>query len=158
MKARNVGAGIAGRFGGTVAVTAGAGSDGAEVDGNWIDIKGYSSAKVVVAFAATLADTESITLAANVQDASASDGTGAADYGAVFASTLMVTSDGGTTEIGQAEFDIDFLGGTQGAADGTCADQYIRVQFTPTMSASGTDTAVVTAVVVLGGADVEPAT
>jgi hypothetical protein len=157
MQVRNIGAYIATRHAGQVSVVAGGAADGTEVDGGWIDRQDFHSAKVVVSYTTTLADTESLTIAANLQDASDSSGTGAADYGAVFASTSMVTSDGGTTEIGQAEFDIDFLGGTQGAADGTAADRYIRVQFTPTMSASGTDTAELMAIVILGGAENVPA-
>jgi hypothetical protein len=157
MQIRNIGAYIAPRYAGSVAVTAGGAADGAEVDGIWIDTDGFFSARVVVGYTTTLADAESLTLAANVQDATASDGTGAADYGAVYASAVQVTSSGGTTETGQAVFDIDFLGGTQGAADGTPMNRYMRVQFTPTMSASGTDTARVSAYVILGGAVDQPA-
>ena len=152
MQVRNIGAYIAPRHAGAVSITAGGAGDGTEVDGGWIDVQGFYSAQVVLHYTTTLADAESLTLAANVQDASDSSGTGAADYGAVYASAVQVTSSGGTTEIGQAKFDIDFLGGTQGAADGTTMNRYMRVQFTPTLSASGTDTAIVGAVVILGGA------
>lgn len=158
MRVRNIGAYIAPRFGGFVNATAAGAGDATEVDGVWIDRQDFFSASVVLSYTATLQQAETLTLVSNVQDASDSSGTGAADYGAVYASAVVATGDtGGSTEVGAVKYNVDFLGGTQGAADGTAADRYIRVQFTPDLSASGTDTADVMAVVILGGAEDAPA-
>lgn len=159
MKVRNIGAYIAPRFSKVETdVTAGGAGDATEVDGAWIDTDGFFSAQVAVFYSATLAQDETLSIAANYQDATASDGTGAADYGAVYANAVVATGDtGGSTETGVVTFDVDFLGGTQGAADGTTANQYGRIQFTPDLSAGSTDTAKLYAVLILGGAEDQPA-
>jgi hypothetical protein len=157
MNVENVGAYLKGVFGGGVSLTAGGAGDGAEVSGPYVDRLGYRSCEVMLAWTATLADTESLTLASNLQDASDSSGTGVADYGSatsgaaggseILASTAVATSSGGSTETGVTSYNVNL----------TMADRYLRCQFTPTMSASGTDTAVVSAVIVLGGGDLNPA-
>lgn len=149
MRSRDIGAQIVGRV---CAVpdeaTAGGSGDDAEVDGEWIDRQGYLSGKLIIAFEATLADGETLSIGSNFQDASDSSGTGAADFGDAEASAVRATGgSGGSTEKGQVEIDIDLSG----------AKQFVRAQFTPDLSAAGTDTAKLAAVLVLGGADEVPA-
>lgn len=135
-----------------VDVTAGGSGDNTEVDGAWIDRQGFNNLKVVVAYTATLAAGATIAIAANLQDASDSAGTGDADYGTALASTVQATGDagspGGSTETGVVELDFDLSG----------ADRYVRIQFTPNLSASGTDTAELAAVYVLAGSNENPVT
>lgn len=158
MKARNVGAYINGLFGGIASATAAGSGDATEVDSGFQSCKGFATAALVVSYKAVLAQDETLSIAANVQDASDAGGTGAADYGAVLASAVVATGGtGGSTEYGSVVLDIDLLGGTQGAADGTCADEFLQGQFTPDLSASATDTAELAAVIVLAGADADPA-
>lgn len=143
----DIGAHLASQAGGAgTAVAAGSG-DATEVDGPWVDRTGFISCKLVITYKAVLADAESISFAANLQDATADDGTGAADFGDALANAIFATSSGGTTEEGVAELDIDLV----------LANQYIRAQVTPDLSASGTDTLTWAAAIVMGGAIVEPA-
>ncbi len=104
---------------------------------------------MVIAYTTTLAATKTLSLAANLQDATSSSGTGVADFGTALAATIVATGDtGGSTETGVVELDFDVSG----------ADQYVRIQFTPDLNATGTDTASISAIYVLGGADVNPVT
>jgi len=146
----NVGALLAARYAKAgVDVTAGGTGDATEVDGAWIDRRGFNSVKVVINYTATLAATKTLAIAANLQDASASDGTGAADYGDALASTVQATgATGGSTETGVVELDFDVSG----------ADRYIRIQFTPDLNASGTDTAELGAIYILAGSTENPVT
>ena len=145
---RDIGSALIGRACGAAAATAGGSGDATEVDGKWIDRQGYSSAKLIIGVRAVLGATETVTLAANLQDASDSSGTGAADYGSAVAATTAATGGGGgTTEFGQIELDFDLSG----------AKRYIRPQFTPNLSRANTDTAIVSATLILGGADKLPA-
>jgi hypothetical protein len=115
-----------------IPVTAGGTGDATEVNGAFINCTGVSSLSVLVPFTATLAAGETLSLAANLQDASDLAGTGAADYGTAAAATVVATGGvGGTTETGMATFEVDITG----------ADNFVRVQLTPSMSAANTDTA-----------------
>lgn len=148
MNTRNIGAAIAGRGCQAVSLTAGAGGDDAEVDGQWIDRQGFMSATLFILFDATLGDGDDLEIAANLQDADDDQGTGAADFGDPLANAVVASGGvGGSTEIGVARLDIDLSG----------AKQFVRAQFTPDLTAANTDTAIVGAILVLGGADVEPA-
>jgi hypothetical protein len=132
-----------------VDVTAGGAGDNTEVNGAWVDRQGFNSLKVVIAYTATIADAATLAVAANLQDASDDDGTGVADYGTALASTVQATGNsGGSTETGVVELDFDVSG----------ADRYVRIQFTPNLSASGTDTAEMAAVYLLAGSDENPVT
>lgn len=150
-KIHDVGKLIDTNFGGAVSATAGGGADGNEVSGGWVDRGVAKSAKIVLTYTTTLADGETLTLASNLQDASDSSGTDAADYGDTgesYSATVVATGDtGGSTETGTVEYDINLAG----------ADSYVQAQFTPTLSASTTDTAVVAATIVTGGFDELPA-
>jgi hypothetical protein len=136
-------------------ITAGGGGDGTEQDGLDVDRLGYHSAKFIIEWSATLAQDATLTLAATVQD-TATAGSGHADYiAAALASTIVATGGtGGTTENGTTAIDVDF---DMGADDLGVGNRYFRLQFTPTCSATQTDTVDLAVCVVLGGADVLPA-
>lgn len=135
--------------------TAGGSGDNTEVNGAWIDRVDSNdhgialSAKLVIAYTATLAVGETLSFAGNFQDASDSSGTGAADYEDAWSSTVAATgASGGSTETGTFEIDIDLSG----------ADQFVRAQITPNLSRGGTDTCEWAASLVLYGDHRQPST
>lgn len=146
---QNAGALIGARYATAgVDVAAGSAGDATEVNGAWIDRLGFASLKVVIVYTTTLTAAATLSIAANMQDASDSSGTGAADFGDALTSTVQATGEsGGSTETGVVELDIDL----------SAADQFVRVQFTPDLSAAGTDTAELSAVYLVLGTD-QPAT
>lgn len=130
-------------------ITAGAGNDGVEVDGPWFDVSELEGhgAVLMIEWSAVLADTETLTLAANLQDATALAGTAAADFGTALAAVVVATSDGGTTEQGVTEMKLVEFNGNRG---------FVRAQVTATLSATGTDTVALGATLVVGGLNVLP--
>lgn len=153
--ARDIGSYITTRFADQIdAVAAGAG-DATESDGEWVNRRetdpanlNVESAKLVIAWEAVLGATETLSLAANIQDATASDGTGAADYGDALANAVVATGGaGGSTERGVTELDVNLEG----------ANQFIRSQITPDLSAANTDTARIQAIWVFPGGESYPA-
>jgi len=138
---------LAGRYAAISTATAGGTGDATEVDGAYIDRQGFDSLKVIIAYKAVLAQGKTLSIAANLQDATSSGGAGVDDFGAAKAAGVVATGGaGGSTETGVVELDFDISG----------ANQYVRVQYTPDMNASGTDTATLSAVYILGGAQVQP--
>lgn len=141
------------RAGAEVDVTAAGSGDATEVDGAWIDTKGYESLEFILSYTATLQADETMTFAANVQDADTIGGSGAADVAtthlSAMAATTVATGDsGGSTETGVHSIGIDL----------TMCKRFVRVQWTPNLSASGTDTAKIGSLYVLGGAKYPDAT
>ena len=162
-------------------ITAAAGNDNVEVNGNVIDIlkagRGrYCSAKLIIYWKAVLQDTKTLSIAANLRHDTDSgmstdvadlyatrgcysrdDSSGAtsdADSTAVtlssgcFPKTAVATGQsGGTTERGVVELDFDL----------SKANEYIQAQVTADLSASGTDTVDIGAILVFGGAIENPA-
>ena len=133
-------------------ITAGAGDDGVEVNGSWFTrvlTALYHSMDVMIVWSTTLVTAETLTLVANIQDADTVGGSGAADYGTALASVVVATATASPNEtiVGVTGFHVD-LG---------AAKQFIRLQSTATLSASGTDTVAIAAIFVFGGADVLPA-
>lgn len=132
------------------ATAAGTG-DATEVDGAWIDRKpsdvgAFLSAKVIIAYTASLTADKTLAFAAQIRDATDSSGTGADDYGDAIASTVVASATG--TNTGTVEIDVDLA----------AAREFIQVQVTPDLSASGTDTLEWSAVLVFFGADRQPVT
>lgn len=128
-------------------VTAGGGGDGVEQNGYYIDRTDRLSGKLIVNYTAVLAQDETLTLAANLQDATDGAGTGVADYGDAFAAAVVATGGaGGSTEVGVIEIDVDLSG----------ANLFVRGQVTPTLSAAVTDTCALSAVLVLSGGSEYP--
>lgn len=121
--------------------TAGGAGDATEVDGQWIDRKDHLSCKLVIVFDATLAQDETLSVAANLQDANDDQGTGVGDFGDAVANAVVATGGaGGSTELGVVTADFDL----------SAAKQYVRAQFTPDLSAANTDTAIVAAALIFG--------
>jgi len=84
-----------------------------------------------VCWEATIADTESFTLAGNLQDATSAAGAGVADYGTAAAAATIFTASGAATNVNgyTALLTEDLIN----------SDEFIRGQVTPNLSASGTD-------------------
>jgi hypothetical protein len=137
------------------AITAGAGNDNVELNGQAKDrLKAGRtlglSGKLLILFEAVLAQDETLTVAANLQDAAASSFAGgdAADYGTAFPATVVATGPtGGGTVRGVVELDVDLSG----------ARQWVREQVTLNLSASGTDTVKASSCLLIGGTDHLPA-
>jgi len=126
-----------------VDVTAGGTGDATEVDCDYVDTQGLGSLKAVVVYTATLAAAATLSITANFQEDADGNGVGT-DYGAALAATVVATGpEGGGTVKGTVELDLRTVAG---------ADRYLRLQFTPNLSAADTDVAELAAIYVLGGA------
>ncbi|MCW5697365.1 MAG: hypothetical protein KIS96_11625 [Bauldia sp.] len=150
-KTHDGGRDIKSAFAGYSSATAGSTGDATEVDGPYIDRKDADGgmamwAKLVITYRTVLAATKTLSVAANLQDDA--DGQGAGnDYGDALAATVQATGEsGGSTETGTVELDFDLAG----------AERYIRAQFTPDLNAANTDTAILTATLILGGFQYNP--
>lgn len=148
-KKYDVGAEIRAFAGGGVAVTAGGGGDATQFAGSWLDRSGYGSAKLVVHYRATLAQGATLSLAADVRDATSNAGAGAAVLGTVLANAVVATGPtGGGTVRGTVELDVSF----------ETARQFVQGRVTPDLSAANTDTAQIEFVWIMGGASRQPST
>jgi len=151
----DIGAFIATKAGAGVGdlITAGGGGDNTEINTEWIDRQGFLSCSVFCCGKATITTAKKLTVAGNLQDASANDGTGSADYGDAVAATDIVDSAGdaleNVTDEGFAQKIADF--------DLSGADQFLRWQGTPDLTNTATDTADISFIIILGGADTLPA-
>jgi hypothetical protein len=142
----------------TLAWTAAGASDGVTWTGTSINRAAFAtgsiprSMDVVVAYDTTLTSTKTLSLTWIVQDSP--DGTNWSDY-ATQAATVAVTSSGG----GRVSGITRMLNPSASAPSGTPgvdlggARQYIRVNVIPDLSATQTDTAVISAIGVFGGFD-----
>lgn len=124
-------------------VAAGTGDDTA-LTGATIDRLGYGSAVFVIAYKTTLTADKTLSFAAEYQESA--DGSSWDTAVAIQASTVAKTG-AATNAIGEVKFDINLEG----------KKRYIRFNFTPNLSHTSTDTAVVAGTAVLGGADKLPA-
>jgi len=132
------------------ALAAGTG-DNTEVNGAALDVNGnYGSLKVMIAYTTTLTEDKTLTMkTANLQTADDSSFTeNAADFGdAITADTVLATgATSGSTSTGLIEMDFDL----------SAARRYVRVQYKPDLSHSGTDTATFSASYILAGAKEQP--
>lgn len=140
---------IAARYGAIATLTAGGTGDATEINGAYVDRLGFASVKVVVAYTATLAGGATLTIAANLQDATDDAGAAVADYGDAYAATVVATGpSGGGTVTGVVELDFPLY----------AAKRFIRAQATPDLSAANIDTARVAITYVLAGPTDGPAT
>lgn len=133
--------------GGSRGVAAGTG-DNTEFNTGYVSRKGFSSCVVVIAGRATLAEGETLAVAGNLQDDVAGDGGAVNDFGSALAATVVATGPAGGGTVGFCK---------KVAFDLSGADEYIRYQCTPNLSASGTDTFDIGVGIILGGADETPA-
>lgn len=124
-------------------ITAAGALDNVKVTGQTVDRKSGTaiaySAFIQTGYLAALADTETISLAHEYQD-SADDSTWNTAV-AIEAATVKATSSGGTNERGVDEHKLDL----------SSLYRYIRINVTPNLSASATDTCLFFTVVTLGG-------
>jgi len=123
-------------------LTAGGAGDGVKIVGNTVDrfAQGWpQSALLVVQSYLNLADTETLSLAVEIQESA--DGSTWDTAEAIAASTVVKTADGAFTDIHVESYTIH-LGDRK---------RYIRLNVTPTLSAANTDVATVHGVLVLGG-------
>mgnify|MGYP003346943335 CR=1 FL=1 len=122
-----------------VDIVAGGAGDITDIDCAYVDRRGFASLKAVIAYTATLQAGETLKIAANLQDDADGAGVGT-DFGDALASTTVATGPGGGgTRTGVIELDFDLTG----------ANRYTRLQFTPNLSASGTDVAELSAIYIL---------
>lgn len=136
--------------GDTIILTAGATEDGVKVTGQTIDRLYCDSCILTLAATATLANTKTLSFAAEYQ--TSSDGSTWDTAVSLQSSTALLTGDGvSTTFHGALELALKL------GSDNTMK-RYIRFNITPTMSATGTDTAIWAANCVLGGDDILPST
>ncbi len=127
------------------AVTAGGAGDNTLVTGVIIDraaIGWPESAVVAIPFTTTLAAAATLTVTPVVQEGNAANLSDAANLAAPGAQVLATGPVGGGTVTGTYELNVSLRG----------AGRYVRVNFTPDLSAANTDTAALSAVLVSGGA------
>ena len=130
---------------GPAAALAGGAGDAAAVTGTIIDRAALGwpqSAVVCLPYTATLAEAKTLSIASVIQHGAESDLSDADTLATVASGVQATGGSGGSTEAGQVEVNVSLAG----------AARYVRVNFTPDLSATGTDIARVAAVVVLGGA------
>jgi hypothetical protein len=140
----NFGAYCTSRVCGLATATAAGTGDATAVTGATIDRQGFGSAKVVVCWLTTLTAAKTLSLAVAYQDSA--DGSSWNTAVALQAATVMATGEL-TASKDEVEFNLDMSG----------LQRYVRINFTPDLSHTGTDTAVVAATIILGGADELPA-
>jgi hypothetical protein len=118
--------------GGVVAATAGGAGAAAAAAGTAIDLTAlpdrFEAVAFTIAATATLAATKSLTVAAKIE--TSSDNTNWSDL-TTSATVLSLTSTAGDTQTGAAVLDVSL----------EYASRYVRLNFTPDLSATGTDTA-----------------
>lgn len=148
---RNIGALIAvARAAANTAVTAGGGGDNSAVTGAIIDRASYGmpqSAVLAIPYTATLGAGETLSIAYTIQEGQTANLSDAATLKTAASAVVVTGPSGGGTVTGVFEVDVD-LGP---------AGQYVRANFTPDLSRANTDTAALSAVLVLGGMDRVPA-
>lgn len=128
------------------AVTAGGGGDNTEVVGVILDRAALGfpqSCVVAIPFTATLAANQTLAIAWDMDEGDASNLSDAEVLISAAAQVVATGPAGGGTVTGTFEANVK-LGG---------AGRYVRLNFTPNLSASGTDTAALSAVIAFGGAD-----
>lgn len=139
-------AGVTNNSGAPIAITAGGTGDNTAVTGFTIDRQDYDSLSFLIVWLAALGATETLDLN-DVEYQESDDGSNWDTAVALQAdSEIGVGAAGGSNESGVVKIDLALRG----------KKRYIRLNFTPDLSASSTDTAVLAAVAVLGGDRVLP--
>lgn len=126
--------------------TAGGSGDNTAVTGAIIDrmaIGSPQSAVLAIPYTATLAAGETLSIGYTVEEGQAANLSDAATLETADAAVVATGPSGGGTVTGVFEVNVPMAG----------AGQYVRANFTPDLSASATDTAALSAVLVFGGAD-----
>ena len=126
------------------ALTAGGAGDNTEVVGVTIDRLAYGSALsavICIPFKAVLAAAATLSIGWKLYHSDAANMAGETVLTEAAAAVVATGGGGGTTEAGQVEADVSLDG----------AKRYIRLKFTPNLSAANTDTAECSSVIALGG-------
>lgn len=132
------------------AATAGGSGDNTEVAGVILDraALGFPQAAVVaIPFTATLAAGATLAIAWDIDEGNNSGLSDAEVLTSATAAVVATGPSGGGTVTGTFEANVSLAG----------AGRYVRLNFTPNLSAANTDTAALSAVIVFGGADRLPA-
>lgn len=140
----DIGASITAAVIGAGTATAAGTGDASKVTGQTINRDGYNSGVVQIPWKAALTDTKTLSFAAEIQESS--NGSDWDTPEEILAATVVKTATSSTTFYGVKEIDIDFAG----------RKKFCRVNITPDLSHSGTDTLVWGAAMVLGGATTIP--
>lgn len=147
IESRNVGDTISvRRAAANTAATAGGSGDATAVTGVIIDRAALGwpqSAVIAIPFTATLAATATLTITDTLQHGDASNLSDVGTLSTQTAQTVATGPVGGGTVTGTYERNVSLRG----------AKRYVRVNFTPDLSAANTDTAALSAVLVTGGAE-----
>jgi hypothetical protein len=136
--------------GAPVLILAGGTGDGVKITGQSIDryasdgIAIADSVVVTTSYLAALADTKTLSLAHEVQYSADNSSWDTAVV--IEASTVKATSSGGTNERGVDEHNLNLRG----------QKRYFRINVTPDLSATGTDTATFHTIATMGGYDKVP--
>jgi hypothetical protein len=101
------------------------------------------SGVLAIPFSATLAEGETLSVTAEIESGNEDDLSDAETLSTMASAVVATGPSGGGTVTGTVQFDVALMG----------AGRYVRGKFTPDLSASGTDTAAISSVLVLGGAD-----
>ena len=128
------------------AVTAGGAGDNTLVTGVIIDRAALGWPKSLVAaipFTTTLAQAATLSIGYTLQHGDAANLSDAATFATANLAVVATGGVGGSTETGTFEVGVNIEG----------ARRYVRLNFTPDLSAGGTDTAALSAVLVFAGAD-----
>lgn len=154
----NIGAFLHAAAGGALdSIVAGGGGNGVQVQGSSVDRVAQNlplSASILYVISATVASAKTLTLAYNIQHSVDNStwvdfqDTDPSSPGAPLnqiAATVEIAGTGAAVNI-VVKQDVNLLG----------ANQYVRVQYTPTLNATSTDVATIAPVWVLGGMDLLP--
>ncbi len=127
-----------------VSATAGGAGDNTELVGEILDRQGYESCMIAVPYKAALGTAESLSLALTVEESL--DGVTFDAAAVLLASTAVATqAAAGTCQ------DVYFLKVNLSGV-GAPRKRYLRFNLTPNLSRANTDTAILSALVILGGA------
>lgn len=148
---KDIGAYITGVFSSQAVTGVGGGAgDGVEDDGAFhAPPDRAQSLTVLVNYTTTLADTETFSLAVNIQDATTIGGAGVADFqiARALATTVQETASGAQTLTGVVKVRFQDLRAHRG---------FIRIQTTGDLSRASLDTFDYSVVAVYGGAETKP--
>lgn len=128
------------------AVTAGGAGDNTAVTGVIIDRAAHGFAQscvVAIPYTTTLAAAATLSIGYTVQTGENSGLSDATTFNSAASAVVATGPGGGGTVTGVFEVNLPLIG----------AGRFVRVNFTPDLSAANTDTAALSAVVVFGGAD-----
>lgn len=133
-------------IGSSRAVAGGTGDDTAVENAVGVDTKDYNSALIVVSGSATLASTESLALTVSTTECDTLGGTYTAKETVANDVTLVTST--GDTHTGAVAYAIDL----------DDYERFVKVSFTPDLSASGTDTSTLSCTLVLCNKTEQPVT